>query len=427
MSQKNNKNTVTGVRQKAEELIYTYMNVASALFWRIDIIGHKIKYFNNYMVPGLGAETGLLLKDMEYSRKVILEDDFPGFQAFMDAVKRQKSASVLVRVKTQNSTLKWLRISGYPDPCRTACCFGSISEDTELINGMLACKSGASSIKNRLNLFDTPVFLARFSDRKIVAANKAALACFHYTVDDISLLGLEDLFSVAGHPQLHGIYESLIFEHKWNGNILLECKNKTHFSGQAAIRAICDSGENLLWISIRNLKKEQFLEDHPGGQDKTSCKKTVLRKIGRTKNLQELLSVILENQPLPNLADALLCSRVDIPQNRVSVYGSGSGFDGLTPGSTHPYVGSVAENILNFKLSHLIVKETSESIKPIDWALFIPMGVRSYYAKPFYENNTLHTVLIFCSSKSDMFDEENILPYQALLPAFLKGLEKFKN
>ena len=42
-----------------------------------------------------------------------------------------------------------------------------------------------------------------------------------------------------------------------------------------------------------------------------------------------------------------------------------------------------------------MVEDTLDSIKSIDWAVFIPCGVRSYFAKPFYSAQGLHAVLIF--------------------------------
>jgi hypothetical protein len=427
MSHKNIRNNTSEDEEKSDCMICDYLNAATTLYWRIDITENDVKYFNDFMISELGAGTFRILRDMAYAQDIILAEDFTRFQAFMDAMKKLKSASVLVRIKTQNSTLKWLRLSGNPDPCKTACCFGVLSEDTDLINETLSSLKGESSIKNRLNIFDSPVFLARFSDRRIVAGNRAALACCDYTENDIASLSLEDLLTVAGKSHLHSIYESLIFKNRWNGNIVLTCKDRKRLFGQAAIRAISDSGENLLWISIRNLGKEQNMAEIPGEVNCSLSEKDLLSKIGRTNSIEETLSVILENQPLPGLADALLYSRVDISKNQVTVCGAGTGLDKLEPGVTHHYAGSIAENIINYQLSQLIVKETSESIKPIDWALFIPMGIRSYYAKPFYENDKLNAVLIFCSSKSDTFDEENTQAYQGLFPVYLKGLEKWKN
>jgi hypothetical protein len=83
-------------------------------------------------------------------------------------------------------------------------------------------------------------------------------------------------------------------------------------------------------------------------------------------------------------------------------------------GNTHDHVGAVlfprkerigifqvdafsAQDIERFCLDSLTVEDTLDSIKSIDWAMFIPCGVRSYFAKPFYSAEGLQAVLIFAS------------------------------
>ena len=67
-------------------------------------------------------------------------------------------------------------------------------------------------------------------------------------------------------------------------------------------------------------------------------------------------------------------------------------------GASHAYEGTIAQDIERFSLDALIVEDTLDSIKSIDWAMFIPCGVRSYFAKPFYSSEGLHAVLIFAFS-----------------------------
>ena len=75
----------------------------------------------------------------------------------------------------------------------------------------------------------------------------------------------------------------------------------------------------------------------------------------------------------------------------------------MTQGEKFSYRGTIAEDIARFNLDHLVVDETMDSIKPIDWALFIPHGIHSYYAKPFYMDGELQTVLILCSTEPERF------------------------
>lgn len=79
---------------------------------------------------------------------------------------------------------------------------------------------------------------------------------------------------------------------------------------------------------------------------------------------------------------------------------------------------------MRFDLDHIIVEDTSRSIKPIDWVLFIPRGIRSYFAKPFFKDGVLHNVLIFCSTEAKRFSGCNVRPYQSLFPLFESALER---
>ena len=90
----------------------------------------------------------------------------------------------------------------------------------------------------------------------------------------------------------------------------------------------------------------------------------------------------------------------DIQSGRgmVQVYGVGRLFSSLEWGLSHAYEGTIAQDIERFSLDSLIVEDTLDSIKSIDWAMFIRCGVRSYFAKPFYAAEGLHAVLIFAFS-----------------------------
>jgi len=414
--------------EKAEEFIYPYLNTTSALYWQINIVKNKLRRVNDYRIPGLGNNTCQLLQNMHYSRTVILEKDLPRFEAFMKEIKKRKAASVLIRVKADDGTMRWLKIAGWPDPRKSSCCFGFISDETHLVNDFLAADRDESTIQQKVHFFDNPVFVANFSDRKIVAANKALLSTFGVEEQEALAPGLDEILAGNAGPCLQNIYESLIFDRSWNGTIMLQWREETSFSATVSIRAVSDLGHNMLWFSLHHVTAQAHEPADRSGEVLASPPNTTshMTAIGESDDIAEILSLLLENQPQPALADGLIYSDVDAASNRVRVYGEGPGLGALESGFSHPYEGSIAENILDFRLDHLLLTETTESIKPIDWALFIPMGVHSYFAMPFYEEGTLTTILIFCSSSPDTFTEENVKAYSALYPAFLKGLGRWK-
>jgi hypothetical protein len=148
-----------------------------------------------------------------------------------------------------------------------------------------------------------------------------------------------------------------------------------------------------------------------------------LNETADSGDLGKIMEALLRHQPREGLAESVLYSDIHQAEKIVRVYGSGPFFRDLGYGETFSFEGTIAENIIRFNLQKIIVEDTMKSIKPIDWALFIPHGVRSYYAQPFFDNDKLHTVLIFCSGKPGAFTEENVTPYHELFPFFLRGLE----
>jgi hypothetical protein len=185
-------------------------------------------------------------------------------------------------------------------------------------------------------------------------------------------------------------------------------------------------------MSIYNIPAELFSNGKynankvPAEFNLAVIKKEVLAA-ARRGSIIRILDVFLEHQPYLKLADAVLYSDIHIDEGRVIVTGAGEPFSTLKPGVSYPFEGTIAENIINYNLDYLIVDNTLESIKPIDWALFIPNGVKSYFAVPFYEDKILKTVLIFCSIKTDSFNPEIISSFKPLFPLFIEGLSVIKN
>ena len=147
---------------------------------------------------------------------------------------------------------------------------------------------------------------------------------------------------------------------------------------------------------------------------------------GKKGNISGILNLLLDNQPVHGLANAMLYSDIHLEEGIVYVWGAGEAFKPLAPAYSHPYEGTIAENIVNYDLNHIIVENTFESIKPVDWAIFIPHGIKSYFAKPFFTKGKITTVLIFCSTERAVFNEENIKFYDSIYPAFENSLEVLK-
>jgi hypothetical protein len=411
------------------EDIYSYINAIPALFWKIDLIKNKIEYLNRYIIPGLGDNSTLIIKNPEFTHSIILKEDKHIFDGFLRCIKEHKSATAVFRIKLFDGTIKWIKIAGNQDIYHSSCYVGYIMDITETANFIRSIDNSQSSMAKKINLFPNPVALFSFNDKKMIACNSAFEKIF--LLSSNQEYNLSNFIDENSEKYLILIYEELIFSGKWRGELSFKSPDNNRFLADAMIRPLHTEGKNLLWISIYNISDTKPIT--PEKIKEYQIKDPDLKKINKEaqsaakkKNLKKLLEIMLNNQPIENLATAILYSDIHINDGKVIVWGAGSAFDTLTPGYTHPFEGTIAENILNYKLNHIIVENTLESIKPVDWAIFIPCGIRSYFAKPFFEQGELKTVLIFCSTEPSVFTEDNIKLYDPLLSIFIKNLMLIK-
>lgn len=102
----------------------------------------------------------------------------------------------------------------------------------------------------------------------------------------------------------------------------------------------------------------------------------------------------------------------------MNVFSGGDAFKSLEPGTSFAYEGII--RLIGEKQKELlIVKDTMESVNPIDWALFIPYGIRSYVARAFFHGTRLKALLFFCSTEVNHFSEKERDIYELYYPAFL--------
>lgn len=147
--------------------------------------------------------------------------------------------------------------------------------------------------------------------------------------------------------------------------------------------------------------------------------------IGEDGRIESVLEILFAHQVGPGF-EGILFSDIHRRNNKVVVYSHGRPFEGMEQAKVFSFAGTIAENILTFGLDHLVVSDTLDSIKAIDWALFIPAGIRSYFAKPFFEGKTLHSVLILCSTSTGRFPEERIAEFEPLFEPFLHAVKRWR-
>ncbi|MCG8509672.1 MAG: hypothetical protein MI741_10645 [Rhodospirillales bacterium] len=143
------------------------------------------------------------------------------------------------------------------------------------------------------------------------------------------------------------------------------------------------------------------------------------------ERIESVLEFLFEHQVGPAF-EGILFSDIFKRKKKVVVYGHGLPFEGMEQGKVFPYEGTIAETILNLDLDYLVVDDTLDSIKAIDWALFLPAGIRSYFAMPFFRGKTLHSVLILCSTSPNGFPEDRIGEFEPLFAPFEKGVNRWR-
>lgn len=431
MQEEQNQNRLFSSDLRYDDLL-KYIGEIPALLWRIETVKNRIEYINSYELPGLEDRSTLLLKNMSFSKEVILKDDFSSFEAFMKSARDRRASISIFRIKLADGTIRWLKISGWPDTHRSSYYMGYILEITDEVFSIRALDTGHLGIQEEIALFDNPVLLVSFSDKRIIAGNTAATQLLGYSSEEMKLLSMENLFENNLLLYSNNIYEEIIFHRRWNGELSFHDRTLQSFSCDVAMRPLYEGGKNFLWVSLYNItKRGPYILTNE--QPLSGPRSDLMPLLGKMKDaaaagqMLEMLNILLLNQPDNDLADSILYSDIHIDEGRVITYGTGPSFLNLEPGKEYPYEGTIAENIIKYGLDNIIVDDTFQSIKPIDWALFIPCSVRSYYAEPYFENGILRTVLIFCSSAKGVFNEKNSRPYSNLYPLFYEGLKVWRN
>ena len=419
-----------------KEELFDFIDAFPALLWRIDIVNNRIEYLNKHAINGLGDQSGLLLQNVEFRRQVVIDEDLPFLESFMEAVKNGKTAATIFRIKTQTQAVVWIKVTGVAYRKDPRYYLGFMLDVTETSEIVQAISEQDAETMAMIEMVDHPVVLINPKDKSIAAHNAAARDLFSRKADEMNRLTFADLYHGSMLPHMSRIYEDLFFDRKWEGRLLFKRKKGASFAGDVVMRHLFCKGMRLFRVSIHNLAMDAH--DGPAsvayGESLARIRQCpadpvsnqLIKKIGTKNQMADILKTILDNQADSAPFDAILYSDIYEKKDTVVVYSAGHTFAKMEAGETFSYEGTIAENISRFKLEYLIVDDTFSSIKAIDWALFIPHGIRSYLAKPFYERKVLRTVLIFCSRQRSQFSLRNMDHYAVYDKAFVHGLGNFR-
>lgn len=411
------------------------LNGLPALLFRIDLVKNQLEFLNNFQLEALGEKTIHFLKDPHFSQEIILEKDYSIFETYIHSIYTARSGSAIFRVMNSDKTISWLRIFGGPNSLEPGFYLGMLVDISPNVANIERMIEGDAEQQIMLDMLGNPVVLVDIEDKQIISHNPAAHELFGYSIDEFRNLKFSSLY----HPSFEGmmikIFEDIIFDKKWEGKILFRRKNKNRFLGNATIRLLKIKGRRLLRISVYEVENTEHLHQSKSNRtlvsnlpaSKKQYVEMLLSKVKVLSDIKSTLELFLMNPfDEEDNFDGIIYSNILIKKGEVIVYGAGEPFKNLPFGDMFSYEGTIAENIEQYKLDYLIVDDTMESVKAIDWALFIPYGIRSYFAKPFYERNVLRSVLILCSTMPNAFSESNVDNYALLDAPFIKGLKNWR-
>jgi len=424
----------TGIITKDE--LFNFVEDFPALLWRIDIIKNKIEYLNNYQIKGLESKSGLILQNINFSKRIILKEDLHLLEGFMRAVRNGETAATVFRIKNKDDHITWIKVTGTANRKNPRFYLGYMLDVTDTVGIVQETLEKNADIEAMIELVNNPVILINPYDKSILAHNTAARDLFCYQAAEFSNLKFSDLYHNSIETHINRIYEEIIFEKKWEGKLTFQRKNNSYFTGNVVIRNLFFRGIRVFRVSIDNVsvddEADKMFALTPGdyGSPSDSADKNYLdklmEKIRYESDMSAILQIILDNKHGNMKFDSIIYSDIYAKKNKVVVYTAGKPLSTMKQGEVFPYEGTIAENIDRYKLDYLIVEDTFLSIKAIDWALFIPNGLRSYFAKPFFDRKVMRTVLILCSTQRNMFSGQFLADYALLFKPFLLGLTNWR-
>lgn len=420
----------TGIITKDE--LFNFLEDFPALLWRIDIIKNKIEYLNSYKIKALGENSGLILQNIDFRNRIILKEDLHLLEHFMEAVRSGETAATIFRIKNKDDHITWIKVTGAVNRKNPRFYLGYMLDVSDTVNIIQDTLEKNANIEAMIELVDNPVILVDPYDKRILAHNLAARDLFCYQAAEFSKLKFSDLYHYSIEARINKIYEQTVFEKKWEGRLSFQRKNNSLFIGDVVIRNLFFKGIRVFRVSIDNISvddKEVGMFASTVGKEMAHSDQAnknyindLMEKLANESDMPAILQIMLDNQHGYMNFDSIIYSDVYAKKNKVVVYTAGKALSSMKQGEVFPYEGTIAENIDRYKLDHLIVENTFSSIKAIDWALFIPCGLRSYFAKPFFERGVTRTVLILCSTQRNMFSDKHVADYALLYKPFLKGL-----
>jgi hypothetical protein len=382
------------------------------LIWSMDLLRSRLVVFNEWLCPGLGNDAPRLLKDARFRKEIVRRECVPLFVEFWDMATSRQAAAVTFRLKKERgANLPPLILQGWPDAENMAVYHGFLKEAFLPVSYSVKGRSGLCQMA--LGVAGYPVFALSAHSGEILTSNAKARELF--VSSGAQMPALESIAPGDYAKQLKEAALRALQDGVWAGTLLFSSMSGNQFIAKVRLTPCC-SNDDMIRVALLNVSGQA-----PTALDEEKDMAPDMAQLSLREGLAALLAAHAAE------LDGLIFSDILSLQGRVEVYGVGEPFADLAWGAAHSYEGTIAQDIEHFGLNSLVVDDTLDSIKSIDWVLFSPHGVRSYFAKPFFGRHGLHAVLILVSRRPHAFGPDAEQRFADLLEPFRQLIENWRN
>lgn len=394
------------------------------LAWSIDVPQSRLEIIKDWQHAELGANTAHLLKDASFQRKHVMPEDHLQLVEFWEAVAAGIPASALFRLAS--SPREWLFLQGWPGGENNWFYHGTLQIAPEYIlpetqNADGGCWSQCRSVAGY------PVLLVDPENGPgsgaVVAWNQEAGVLLGRDSAK-SALPFESLVPRGALSTVKRALETVQAEGVWSGALTLKLPSGMTVNSEMRLTTAFCGDKHLVRLSFLSVAGRKPLPGTRRRLEPGTPADELVRKVSRASSLKDALEVLLASHE-PHAFDGILYSDIHADKGHVAVYGAGKPCADMW-GQVFAYEGTIAQNIERHGLNYLVVDNTLDSIKSIDWVLFVPRGIRSYFARPFYRHGRLRAVLILCSLQPGAFSLADAERYEVLAPAFTGAVFRAK-
>lgn len=346
----------------------------------------RLKVFNRWAaIPGLDVPR--LLKDARYRKKAVRREDYALLMEFWDMLTARRPAAVTFRLTSGQRDVHPARLAGENDTLY----YGFLKE--AFLPAAYSADGRPGTCQMDIGGIGYPVFALDIPTRGLLIINDAARSLFAAASRDPNTLSLADIAPGGLAEKLLEAGNKALANDAWAGTLTFSNAQRGLFSAKVRLTPCGGAGEGrVVRVALLNIPENRKSAACPPSEEDAQTAPRPLRE-----GLESL-------SPLRRRAGRPPFFLTSSPtRGRSSCTARAPPSASCAGGRKHAYEGTIAQDIERFGLRSLTVEDTLDSIKSIDWVLFAPHGIRSYFAKPFYTEQGLHAILILASLRPGSF------------------------